>query len=353
MPIVIKRMLLQIQNHINRASWQILVLATACHMLLTWGMLWFAKEHALLPFSTFVYYYVVTTSTVGYGDFSATTELGRWAVALVQIPFGLALFGVLLGKVGQEITIWVKRAMKGDKDFSHLNDHIIIFGWHPTRTEKMIEFILADNKRIERRIVLAVHEDMEHPLLRYPQVDFVRLASFTDDIELSRTAIGTAAKVIVDGKDDDHTFTTALKLSPIVQSSAHICAHFIDETKAELLRLHCENVECSTAMSAEILVRSMQDPGSSRIQEELLSTLRGDTQFSLQIPSSVTSCKFGQLFMFFKEHHNATLLGVAHDRSGQNMDLNPPLSYGLTGGDFIHYIAPQRVLEKEVAWEQL
>ncbi|KZN63115.1 potassium channel protein [Pseudoalteromonas luteoviolacea CPMOR-1] len=353
MPIVMKRMLLQIQSHINRASWQVLVLATVSHMLLTWGLLWLAQEQALLPFNTFVYYYVVTTSTVGYGDLSAASEFGRWVVALVQIPFGLALFGVLLGKVGQEITIWVKKAMKGDKDFSHLHDHIIIFGWHATRTEKMIEFILADNKRIERRIILAVQEEMEHPLLRYPQVDFVRLASFTDDTELSRTAIQEADKIIVDGKDDDHTFTTALKLSPMVKDTAHISAHFIDETKAQLLRVHCANVECSTAMSAEILVRSMQDPGSSRIQEELLSTLRGDTQFSLQMPSSLAACEFGQLFMFFKEHHNATLLGVAHDRSGQDMDLNPPLNYALKGGDFIHYIAPQRVLEKEVAWEQL
>ncbi|OCQ19762.1 potassium channel protein [Pseudoalteromonas luteoviolacea] len=353
MPIVFKRILVQIQTHINRASWEILLLATVSHMWLTWVLLWTAQEQALLPLDTYVYYYVVTTSTVGYGDFSAATELGRWVVALFQIPFGLALFGVLLGKVGQEITLWVKRAMKGDKNFSHLKDHIIIFGWHPTRTEKMIEFILADNKRVDRRIVLAVHEDMEHPLLRFAQVDFVRLVSFTDDEQLKRAAVEYADKVIVDGKDDDHTFTTALKLSPMIKSGAHISAHFTDETKARLLRLHCSNVECSSAMSAEILVRSMQDPGSSRVQEELLSTLHGDTQFSLQLPSSVKACQFGQLFMFFKERHNATLLGVAHDRSGQDMDLNPPLDYDIKAGDIVHYIAPQRVLVNEVAWEQI
>ncbi|KNC68224.1 potassium channel family protein [Pseudoalteromonas ardens] len=353
MPLLFKRLLLVLQTHIDQASWPLIGLATVLHMCVTWALLWLAQEHALLPVSTYFYYYVVTTSTVGYGDFSATTDLGRWVVALFQIPLGLALFGILLGKVGQLITIWVKRAMKGDKDYSHLSDHIIIFGWHTTRTERMIEYILADNKRIERRIVLAVCDEMEHPLLRFSEVDFVRLLSFTDDQQLARTGLANADKIIVDGQDDDQTFTTALKLSPMVKKAAHISAHFNDETKAQLLRQHCRNVECSTAMSAEILVRSMQDPGSSRIQEELLSTLHGDTQFSLQLPKSLTALTFGQLFMYFKTHHNAILLGVARDLSGRDMDLNPPLDYALQGGDVLHYIAPQRVLHSEVNWERV
>ncbi|MCG9758034.1 MULTISPECIES: potassium channel family protein [Pseudoalteromonas] len=353
MPIIFKRLVVLMRAHVDKASWQLLFMATLIHMLVTWGLLWLSNESALLPLSTFFYYYVVTTSTVGYGDFSATTDFGRLVVAIIQIPFGLALFGVLLGKAGQFVTYWVRRGMTGEKDFAHLQNHIVIFGWHDVRTKKMVDYILGDNKREDRKIVLAVTEAMEHPLLSYPEVAFARLTSFTDDEQLSRINIERADKIIIDGDDDNQTFTTALKLSRVVKPEAHISAHFLDDSKALLLREHCKNVECSASMSAEILVRAMQDPGSSRVQEELLSTLHGDTQFSLALPAEVSCLTFGDIFGYFKQHHDATLLGVAHDINALNMDLNPPLDYNITGGDILHYIAPQRVLASEVDWSSL
>ncbi|QUI62105.1 two pore domain potassium channel family protein [Pseudoalteromonas sp. A22] len=353
MPIIFKRLVVLMRAHVDKASWQLLFMATLIHMSVTWGLLWLSNESALLPLSTFFYYYVVTTSTVGYGDFSATTDFGRLVVAIIQIPFGLALFGVLLGKAGQFVTYWVRRGMTGEKDFAHLQNHIVIFGWHDVRTKKMVDYILGDNKREDRKIVLAVTEAMEHPLLSYPEVAFARLTSFTDDEQLSRINIERADKIIIDGDDDNQTFTTALKLSRVVKLEAHISAHFLDDSKALLLREHCKNVECSASMSAEILVRAMQDPGSSRVQEELLSTLHGDTQFSLALPAEVSCLTFGDIFGYFKQHHDATLLGVAHDINALDMDLNPPLDYNITGGDILHYIAPQRVLASEVDWSSL
>lgn len=353
MPFIFKRFFIIVRSHIDQVSWQAVALATLIHMLVTWLLLCIASEDALIPSSTFVYYYIVTTSTVGYGDFSASTAFGRWVVALVQIPFGLALFGVLLGKTGQTVTYLIRRAMTGDKNFSHFNNHIIIFGWHQTRTKKMIDYILADQKRTQRRILLAVTEQMEHPFLTNEHVDFARLSSFTDCEQLDRVAIKEADKIIIDGQDDDQTFTTALRISKLVKEGCHISAHFDDESKVEMLLEHCHNVECSSAKSAEILVRSMQDPGSSRVQEELLSTLHGDTQFSLVIPQGLAQMEFGQLFHHFKHDHDAILLGVAHNLSAKNMDLNPPLSYPVNSGDILHYIAIDRVLSNEVNWQEL
>lgn len=350
MPVFFKRIATLLRAHIDRASWQLLCVVTMAHMLLTWLLLYLAGEKALLSFDIFFYYYVVTTSTVGYGDFSATTTLGRWAVALFQIPFGLALFGVLLGKVGQLVTFWVRKAMTGTKDLTHLSGHIVIFGWHEQRTKKIVDYILADSKRLNRQIVLAVIGLEEHPLANYSEVEFARLNSFTDQQELARIAIDKADKVIIDGKDDDQTFTTALMLSPIIRNSAHISAHFIDESKVSLLRTHCKNVECSSSKSAEILVRAMQDPGSSRVQEELLSTLHGDTQFSVQLPATVSSMPFSAFFSYFKAHHDAIILGVAHDLNAYEMDLNPPLDYEIKAGDILHYISRERILPDEVNW---
>jgi len=353
MSLVIKKILVAIRRHIHHVSWASVVSLLALHMLLTWGCLYGANETELLAINQFIYYYIVTTSTVGYGDLSPSTEWGKLFVALVQIPVGLALFGVVLGKVGQSITGLIKASMTGDKDFSGQTEHIIIFGYHHTRTRKMINYILADNKRIERRILLAVDEAMTHPFSDNLHVDFVRLSSFTEMDELKRVAIDGADKVIVDGADDDQTFTTALKISRLVNEKCHISAYFLDESKSEMLREHCQNVESTSSKSVEILVRSMQDPGSSRIQEELLSTLHGDTQFSLEVGKVKDDLKFEALFFYFKKHCDATILGVAQNRIGEGLDLNPPLDMVIKQGDILHYMAVERVLSDEVDWQSL
>ena len=350
MPIILKRVLLTIRNHIDQLSWQVVVFVTLAHMALTWVLLSIAGEHALTSANTFFYYYVVTTSTVGYGDFSPTTEMGRLLVALVQIPFGLALFGMLLGKAGQSITHLIRRAMTGEKDVTHFANHIIIFGWHPVRTRKMVRYILADEKRVKREIVLAVTDDMEHPFFSEPDVSFVKLSSYTDEEQLKRVGIATADKIIVEGADDNQSFTTALKISKLVKESAHICAYFDDESKAQMLGEHCANVECSSNRTAEVLVRSMEDPGASRVQQEIMSSLHGDTHFSMMIPNDVGQFTYNDIFTVFKHRYNATILGIAHNRSALDMDLNPPLDYAIQGGDIIHYIAPERVLASEVKW---
>jgi voltage-gated potassium channel len=353
MNLVIKRILIALKRHIHHLSWGSVVFLLLAHMFVTWLCLFVANETDLLPLNQYFYYYIVTTSTVGYGDFSPSSDLGKFFVAFVQIPMGLALFGVVLGKVGQTITGLIKASMTGEKDFSEKTEHILIFGYHPTRTRKMINYILADSKRQNRQILLAVAQDITHPFADNPHVEFVRLSSFTDLNELKRAAIGGADKVIIDGQDDDQTFTTALKISRLVNERCHISAYFVDESKSEMLREHCLNVESTSSKSVEILVRSMQDPGSSRIQEELLSTLYGNTQFSLKVGAVREGLTYETLFFHLKKQCDATILGVAHSRTGEGIDLNPALDTVVKSGDILHYIAVERVLNTEIEWHAL
>jgi voltage-gated potassium channel len=244
--------------------------------------------------------------------------------------------------------------MTGEKDFDHLHDHIIIFGWHPVRTPKIIEHILGDVKREDRTILLCVKDDIQHPFADKSGVAFARLGSFTDSNELKRAGISQADRVIIDGQDDNETFTTALRIAKMVKSDCHISTYFIDETKVEMLREHCSNVECSVSQAVEMLVRSIQDPGSSRIQEELLSTLKGDTQFSVEIsPNLPDNTEFIRVFNAFKLKYNATILGIADDRAGNGMELNPPSQTQVKAGQIIHYIAERRLLASDIDWLSL
>lgn len=350
-----KQLINALRRHITHVSWPALIVLLILHGVCTSLLLTLAGETELTGNANFFYYYVVTTSTVGYGDFSPGSETGKLIVSTFQIPFGLALFGAFLGKIGQTITQLLRRHMTGENDFHKLHDHIIIFGWNEQRTTKIVDHILGDVNRQNRPILLCVQQQLEHPFANNANVSFLRINSFTDTNELSRAGIYQADRIIVDGRDDNQTFTTALKVSKLVKEGCHISCYFDDENKVEMIHEHCPNVECSVPWTAEMLVRSIQDPGAARIQEEMLSTLRGDTQFSMTVPDTAgqSGIEFLNLFTAFKKTYNATILGIADDRAGNGMDLNPDCDFKVTPGQFIHYIAQQRLLSQDINWQSL
>lgn len=350
---VFNRLIRYIRKQLTQVTWPSIIALLVLHAAISWLLLLLAGETELTTWHSYFYYYVVTTSTVGFGDLSPSSYYGKLVVALVQIPLGLAIFGALLGKLGQSVTKILRQIMTGDRDFTHLDTHILIFGWQPQRTRKMVEHILGDQKRQQRPIVLCVTEDIEHPFLDNPMVEFAKMQSFTEDSELQRVNVNEADRIIVDCGNDDMTFTCALKLSPIVEKDCHISAFFNDETKVEMLNKYTDNVECNSSKTAEMLVRSMQDPGFGRVQDELMSTLHGDTQFSTQVPAKAPAMSFAQLFYYFKQQHDSILLAVASDRVGGDMHLNPPADFMVQPGHVLHYVSAHRLMDSDIHWQQI
>lgn len=333
-------------------TWLNLLLIFLSYLAVIWGLLWLSNESALIQPEVFFYYTMVVISTVGFGDFSPVTEPGKLVVAFVQIPIGLLIFGAAIGKVTQSVASIVRKGMNGKKDFSAYKDHILIFGWREQRTKRIIDLILADKKRHNRKIILCVEREMTHPFPDIVELDFAQISSFSSQQELERIAIGHASSIIVDGENDDMTLSMALGASSLASKDAHISAYFYDETKADLLRAHCPNVECASSRQAEILVRSMQSPGSSLMHEQLFSTLKSATLYSMTL-DDVPQMTVGEVFKPLREKYGMTVMGLADNNMGAGFQLNPDMNTRLHKDQVLHYLADERVRSAEIDWQVL
>ncbi|MCP5077791.1 MAG: two pore domain potassium channel family protein, partial [Psychromonas sp.] len=121
----------------------------------------------------------------------------------------------------------------------------------------------------------------------------------------------------------------------------------------QLLKMHCPHIECSIDNSANMMVRSMQDPGSSQVAEHLLSTLSGATLYCLQIPHLTRTIDFGTLFHSLKRDHGMILIGLSHFKNGDDMQLNPSLEQVIQTGDYLHYIANERIIIEDINWQDI
>ncbi len=350
MYLILSRVAKRLYARISGLSWDTILLLTVSHFAVSWGLIAIIGGEKIASGDIFWYFYATTATTVGYGDYSPITAAGRAITILWIMPGGIALFTTIIAKVVQQVSDKWRKRLRGLASYENLTDHIVILGWHGSRTRRMVDHIRGGQGEHEREIVLCSAQAIENPMP--DQVRFVRGAALNTPDVLRRAAVATAKYIIALGHDDNETLAAALGAAA-VNGEAHIVAYFDEQSFADLLGAHCPHAECNVSLSIELMVRSAQDPGSSRVQRQLLSTLEGPTQFSLQVPADANPVTYGTLFSELKAKHDATLFGVAESTLGDDLTLNAPSEHRVDAGMILYFMAAQRIDAAQIDWRAL
>lgn len=344
---IITKLRAVIIKHFMELKWQGLALSVSFYVCLSYLLLYLAGEEALTAFPDFIYWLVVTASTVGYGDLSPTTALGKLTVSIFVIPFGLSLFALFIGRVAAYASFQWKKGVKGLKSIDY-SDHILVIGWNEKRTIHLIKLLLREQSGAEeeRKIALCTKADIENPLPN--DIGFVRVEGYSVTEHMQRAGIDKASSIIIDTPEDDITLATALYCNS-QNPNAHMIAYFNDEHLSQLLKVHCPNVECAPSIDVELIVKAAMYPGSSELHHDLLNVEEGMTQYAITYPEKSPAISMRELFIALKEQHDATIIAVADDH--KKPELNPSFSRILQGGTTIYYIADERI--DGLDWEAL
>ena len=314
-----------------------ILVGTLLYILLAYSLLQLAGETELLAPDTFLYWLIVTASTVGYGDLSPQTGEGRLITALFIIPVGLSLFAICIGKIGYYLSETIQKGKKGLR-MTRADQHCIIIGWNGARTLRLINLLLTKQNSPQEKIVLCHDQAMENPLPS--KVEFVHVVGYTDIDSMKRAAIERASRIIIDSQQDDITLATALFCQQ-QNKHAHVTVYFKDENHSELVKSYCPSVEVVPSVSVEMLARASVDPGSASLHQNLLDPNIDASSFSTEYKNN-KSCNFGELFSNFRVQHQAIAIAVKKTNDA-DADINPPDTMTIAQGDIIYYIADKRI----------
>lgn len=333
----VKALLQRLALVIERASWPGLLAWLFLLFMSGWFMLSSleAEGSGFRSMSDYAWWFLVTVTTVGYGDLAPASGAGR-AVAGIVMVLGVGTIGVVLGKLGEMVLNVGSKRRRGMAQY-HERDHIVLFGFREGETPTVIEEIRADESWGERTIVLCSCDLEENPLPE--EVRFVRGDLSSDDV-LARACVAEAELVIIHRAEDMLTIVTALAVTS-VNPDAHIVAHLLNpENEKHLLRVN-PKIECVLSLAVPMLVQAMQDPGVTRLIRALVSNLDRDVLYRGRVPSDFAGCTFEDLLSGLKKKHEVVVVAVS--APGEKIQINPPGDSSVQAGDHFFYVGAKRL----------
>lgn len=336
--IVLGRIMRTVRRHVRRVSWGVLLTAFLAHMLFTWALFVLVGETRLVGLDAFPYYFMTTATTIGYGDLSPSTTSGRYIAGFVLMPGAVALFAAVLTKSSAALLHYWKRHVMGKMNYRDLQGHTVLVGWRGAESARLVQLLLSDSATDDEGIVLVAEGLGENPMPDH--IRFVAVASYADASVYARASLDEAARIIVHTPSADQALAAVLAIKAR-KPRGHVVAHFDSVSAANLVLAHHPDVECTRPMTAEIIARAAQDPGSSLVTLDVLSASdSGTTQFSLEVPPGAEH-EIGRLAELFREAE-AILLG--YRASARDLPhINPPAGTRVAPGAILYYLRGTRL----------
>jgi voltage-gated potassium channel len=315
----------------SELHWGVMLALLLGHMTLSYLALQVAGEPDLRSPIAFIYWYLTTASTIGYGDLSPKSDAGRMVAAFLVMPGAVALFTAALARAFAGLASMWRRRRAGLGDYSEVSGLVVLVGYDRDRTPRMIAEITAD--RGAQEIVLVATDEME---VDDPTYRFVRAASLTAPADLKRAGVERAARVVVYAGSDAETLAATLAVTAL-NRGGHVVCFLRDPDTARLLNAHCPSVEVVLTPTVELVVKALSDPGSSRLIAQLAShTDEGATLYATIAPSAG---RFDDLAQDLRARGAVLIATCAAGDNCPRFNLEAPIA----AGDRLFYVAKQRV----------
>lgn len=336
MPFVLSRL---IRRFGRSRFWVIPALIIIAVFLTSWPLMMWAEpsSNTITSAESYWWWFLVTAATVGYGDFFPTTVGGR-LVGVYVIVGGIVTLTTLFTRIATAIENAKGQRMKGQLDLDK-SDHLVIVGYTPGRTERLIHEITADDAHA---VALCAWEDVpENPMPEQPDLGFVR-GDLAEESVLRRAGVHRAARVLIDARDDNEALTVTVAVTH-VNPNAHMVVTLRDMSRARNFSYVDADVRCVQWHSPRLATEELQDPGIAVVYADLMSH-GGRNTYSTRLPEALTQVNFGQVQEAMGRNFTTTVLAVQHEGAV----INPGWDTQLPESAVLYYVGERRLSPEEI-----
>ncbi len=292
---------------------------------------------ALTRFDQALWWSVVTSTTVGYGDLYPASTPGKIVAVFLPMFMGIGLGAAFITYVASALIERRDRKMHGEKKYDGTH-HILIVGV-TDETEQLIAEIQRDDTYLKLPLVVVADRD-RHPFPEMENVFFVKGrpdASAT----LTKAGIRTADRIIIHTGNDETSLFALINALKLKNETCEITVRCLDSQSLETFSSVPGNFQTIMQMTAEVMVQAMQDKVHLPLQVLLRNDAR-DEIYYVAVPQTGPVMNWWELHTYLKETYN--FLTFAMQTSDSKVIINPDAAQVVSGGDGIWLMAQKRPL---------
>ena len=266
---------------------------------------------------TALWWTIVTMTTVGYGDFTPHTFLGRLFAIIIMLS-GISLIAIITGTIS---SIFTSKKIMEDRGLEKINlsGHIVLCGWN-TNAQNIISNLVEHNKNLNFVLINEeLESEMNSVLSKFKQVKYVK-GDYALDSILINASIEKAEHAIIlsdaEKYNDDKTIISALTMKNI-NSEIKIIADLVNKDKVPYLkRANIDTIILKDEFENNMINSQILQPGVPEAINTLMTTDYKNNLRSVEIPKEFIGKTFVELKNHFYETQKLLCVGL-YNAKGQ------------------------------------
>ena len=310
---------------------------------LAWLIVRFELENADASITSFWdawWYFIITLTTVGYGDYFPVTVGGR-IIGLFMAVMSLGFLGFILSGVMKKIIDYMKKQEQGFYG-TKFKDHFVIFGWDDFGRQ-VADQIIKNGKQL----VIATDNMnvVDHVKKIYAKKVFVLYSDYSNIASLEKANIKDAASVFVNFKDDTKTLVHLINIRKKYPDLNYVVSLDNPNLKETFSNIGSTFIVSKNDIAAKLVASSIFEPDVASFAEDLVSYSDTESESDIQEYKVIASNpyidkSYMDVFVDLKQKHNSVLIGLAKYADGKMKIFKNPREDIIIGlNDFIIIIS--------------
>jgi voltage-gated potassium channel len=268
-----------------------------------------------------VYWWVTTSTTVGYGDITPRTQGGRLLVILVVLA-GVSVVATVAARAGSALLQRRLLQWRGLGRMDHLRGHTLVCGWSDDLEGILLSLVAHGQARRTADIALVSTRDADRlaTLRTRPELQDLHIISgdSTRAADLERAGAARAAKALVlaeegDPAPDSRTLLTVMAFRQL-NKEAHLCAEVREQRFVRYVRdAGADELIDPGAFRRALAAQILVSPGMGNVFYHLLRLDKG-ASFGLEdVPADLEGRTFADLERRYLEREGVMLVGLVEN----------------------------------------